>query len=420
MMMTSQPVKQKREIPRSLVVTIVLALVFVLCEASLFSLGNHHSVLLNSGMRSIEHQQQGATTILHAVGDSKGFVLVTGGAGYIGSHAVVELVSVGYKVVIVDSLVNAKEECVRRVRNITGKGEDWITFHRGDLVDKDALRSIFAQYPTFHAVMHFAGLKAVGESVQQPMTYYENNLISTMNLLDVMDEFECRKLIFSSSATVYGNGSLPLTEESQIGVGVTNPYGQTKYMIEVILRDFYNSRKDSAKPWSMSVLRYFNPVGAHPSGMIGEDPQGIPNNLMPMVAQVAVGKLPAVKIFGSDFPTKDGTGVRDYIHVVDLALGHLAALKHLEGEQGEAIYDVYNLGSGVGVSVMEIIEGMRKASGKEIKIEYVDRRAGDLAVYYSDPSKALKELGWKTERTVEQMCEDSWRWQSNNPRGYEG
>jgi UDP-glucose 4-epimerase len=346
-----------------------------------------------------------------------GTVLVTGGAGYIGSHTVVELVTVGYKVVIVDSLINSKEECVRRVRKITGKDEDWIAFHKVDLCDKEALRAVFQKYPGgFHSAIHFAGLKAVGESVKIPLRYYENNLISTFNLLDVMEEFGCRKLVFSSSATVYGDAPLPLTEDSRIGVGITNPYGQTKFMIELILKDYFKSKEKSEHPWCVSVLRYFNPVGAHASGTIGEDPQGIPNNLMPVVSQAAVGKLPHVKVFGNDYATRDGTGVRDYIHVVDLALGHVAALDHLN--KGSAVFDVYNLGSGSGVTVLEIIEGMRKASGKNIEIVFVDRRAGDLAEVYSESSKALKELGWKTERNFQQMCEDSWRWQSNNPKGY--
>jgi len=345
-----------------------------------------------------------------------GVVLVTGGAGYIGSHTVVELVTAGYKVVIVDSLVNSKEECVRRVRQVTDKDEEWIVFHKVDLCDKGALREVFSKYGTFHSVMHFAGLKAVGESVRIPMRYYENNLISTFNLLDVMDEFGCRKLVFSSSATVYGTAPLPLTEESPIGIGITNPYGQTKYMIEIILKDYFLSREKTESPWSISILRYFNPVGAHPSGLIGEDPQGMPNNLMPVVSQAAVGKLTEVEVFGNDYPTKDGTGIRDYIHVVDLAKGHVAALDHLV--KRSAVYDVYNLGSGVGVSVLEVIEAMRNASGKKIDVIFADRRAGDLAEYYSDPAKALKELGWKTDRTVEQMCEDSWRWQSANPEGF--
>ena len=334
-------------------------------------------------------------------------ILVTGGAGYIGSHTCVELLNAGYGIVVVDNFYNSCPEALNRIKELTGKD---FPFYEADVRDREALGKIFAENK-IDAVIHFAGLKAVGESVSKPVEYYENNIGSTLALCDAMRKAGCKKLVFSSSATVYGmNNPSPLSEDMPIG-GTTNPYGTTKYMIELILRDIYTADNE----WSIALLRYFNPIGAHKSGRIGENPNGIPNNLMPYITQVAVGKLKCLSVYGDDYDTPDGTGVRDYIHVVDLALGHLKAVEKVVSCTG---IDAYNLGTGKGCSVLEIIHAVEKASGVKINYKIVDRRPGDLAVCYSDPSKALKELGWKAERGIEEMCADSWRWQKNNPKGY--
>jgi UDP-glucose 4-epimerase len=334
-------------------------------------------------------------------------ILVTGGAGYIGSHTCLELLQAGHQVTVVDNLINAKEEGLLRVCQLTGKK---VQFHKVDLRDKDNLTVVFASCGSpFDAVIHFAGLKAVGESVQQPLAYYHNNITGTLVLCDVMAEHGVKNIVFSSSATVYGDpATVPITEDFPLSC--TNPYGHTKLMIEQILRDLF-----VADPrWSISLLRYFNPVGAHESGRIGEDPQGIPNNLMPYISQVAVGKLKRLSVFGNDYPTMDGTGVRDYIHVVDLALGHVMAIE----KGGEPGVSVYNLGTGQGYSVLQMVAAMAMASGREIPYQIVARRSGDVAACYADPTKALRELGWKARRGLKEMCEDAWRWQVRNPDGY--
>ena len=334
-------------------------------------------------------------------------ILVTGGAGYIGSHACVELLNAGYDVTVVDNLLNSKEESLRRVQEITGKT---LEFHQVDLLDKEALNRIFEQ-TKIDAVIHFAGLKAVGESVSIPLRYYHNNITGTLNLCEVMAAHNVKQLVFSSSATVYGDPhTVPITED--FPTSATNPYGWTKWMIEQILRDLYRSDKS----WNIALLRYFNPIGAHASGRIGEDPNGIPNNLLPYIAQVAVGKLPKVSVFGNDYPTPDGTGVRDYIHVVDLCIGHVKALEKLQTLPGLV---TYNLGTGNGYSVLQVIAAFEKACGKPIPHQIVARRPGDVAACYADPSKAKTELGWVATRGIEEMCVDSWAWQSNNPNGYE-
>ncbi|RYC73498.1 UDP-glucose 4-epimerase GalE [Candidatus Nanosynsacchari sp. TM7_ANC_38.39_G1_1] len=333
-------------------------------------------------------------------------ILVTGGAGYIGSHTLIELINNNFEVVVIDNLANSSRESLRRVEQITGHD---IPFIEADVRDQSALDDIFTTYD-IDSVIHFAGLKAVGESVAKPLEYYDNNLVSTMVLLEVMREHNVKQLVFSSSATVYGSPSeLPLRETSTVGVGLTNPYGKTKYMIEQIIQDYC-----AADPtFEATILRYFNPIGAHQSGQIGEDPNGIPNNLLPYVAQVAVGKLQSVGVFGDDYDTPDGTGVRDYIHVVDLARGHVAALQHMK-----AGANVYNLGTGSGTSVLEIIKAFSKACGRDLPYEIKPRRAGDIAACYADCSKAERELGWRAELSIEQACADSWRWQSQNPNGF--
>lgn len=334
-------------------------------------------------------------------------ILVTGGAGYIGSHTCVELLNAGYEVVILDNFYNSSPEVLKRIKELTGKD---FTFCECDIRDRERLDKVFAENK-IDAVIHFAGLKAVGESVRKPLEYYENNVGGTVTLCEAMRDAGCKKIVFSSSATVYGmNNPSPLNETMKIG-GTTNPYGTTKYMIELILQDLYTSDND----WSVALLRYFNPIGAHESGRIGENPNGIPNNLMPYITQVAVGKLDHLNIFGDDYDTPDGTGVRDYIHVVDLALGHIKTVEKIASSKGVCIY---NLGTGVGYSVLDVVKAFEKASGKEIKYEIVPRRPGDLATVYSDPTKAKEELGWVAERGLEKMCEDSWRWQKNNPEGY--
>lgn len=333
-------------------------------------------------------------------------ILVTGGAGYIGSHTLIELINNNFEVVVIDNLANSSRESLRRVEQIAGYE---IPFIEADVRDQSVLDDIFTTY-SIDSVIHFAGLKAVGESVAKPLEYYDNNLVSTMVLLEVMREHNVKQLVFSSSATVYGNPSdLPLRETSTVGVGLTNPYGKTKYMIEQIIQDYC-----AADPtFEATILRYFNPIGAHQSGQIGEDPNGIPNNLLPYVAQVAVGKLQSVGVFGDDYDTPDGTGVRDYIHVVDLARGHVAALQHMK-----AGANVYNLGTGSGTSVLEIIKAFSKACGRDLPYEIKPRRAGDIAACYADCSKAERELGWRAELSIEQACADSWRWQSQNPNGF--
>ena len=337
--------------------------------------------------------------------------MVAGGSGFIGSHTILELLEQDAHVVVVDNLSNSKEESLKRVGDITGKA-DHIIFAQVDLQHKDKLHSVFRTHGPFDAVIHFAGLKAVGESVSKPLKYYTNNLVGTFMLLECMQEFDCKRLIFSSSATVYGNAPVPITEQSPVGSGITNPYGQTKFMIEQVLRDVYVSDPS----WSIVLLRYFNPVGAHISGRIGESPDGIPNNLMPFVQQVAVGKRPFVSVFGNDYDTVDGTGVRDYIHVVDLAQGHLAALRWIDSHPNKC--EVFNLGTGKGTSVLEMVRAMEKASGNEVPVKIVSRRAGDLAIVYADTTKAREELGWVATRNIEDTCRDAWKWQSTNPDGY--
>ena len=333
-------------------------------------------------------------------------ILVTGGAGYIGSHTVVELVANGYDLLILDNLSNSSPNVLKRVENITGKRLECLV---GDVGNAHLLRKIFSEYP-IDSVIHFAGLKAVGESVTYPMRYYDNNVAGSITLFQAMAEAGLHRLVFSSSATVYGDPhSVPIREDFPLQV--TNPYGRSKLMIEDVLRDI--SHADSR--WRVALLRYFNPVGAHPSGLIGEDPQGIPNNLMPYVSQVAIGRRPELSVFGGDYPTPDGTGVRDYIHVVDLAGGHLAALKALDRLEGAV---PINLGTGRGYSVLEVIAALEKASGRKVPFRIVDRRPGDVAVCYADPSVAREVLGWSAKMDMAAMCEDSWRWQSANPEGY--
>ncbi len=337
-------------------------------------------------------------------------ILVTGGAGYIGSHTCVELLNAGHEVVVVDNLSNSKEEALRRVGELAGpESARRLTFHRVDLLDRAALDAVFGRAPV-DAVIHFAGLKAVGESVTIPLRYYQNNVTGTLILCEVMASRGVRNLVFSSSATVYGEPErVPVTEDFPLSA--TNPYGRSKLMIEDILRDL--GRADPS--WNAILLRYFNPVGAHASGRIGEDPNGIPNNLMPFVAQVAVGRLPELRVFGNDYPTPDGTGVRDYIHVVDLALGHLAALDRLAANPGVV---AYNLGTGRGHSVLEVVAAFEQATGRHIPYRIVARRPGDVAVSYADPARAQAELGWHAVRGLDEMCADAWRWQSQNPNGY--
>jgi UDP-glucose 4-epimerase len=334
-------------------------------------------------------------------------ILVTGGAGFIGSHTCVELLDEDHEVIIVDNLSNSNEEAIRRISGLSGKA---VTFYEEDLLEKDMVQGIFSKHD-IDAVIHFAGFKAVGESVAEPLSYYQNNLISTLNLCEAMHENEVFNLVFSSSATVYGDPeTVPITED--FPTSTLNPYGRTKLFIEKILRDLHISDER----WNISLLRYFNPVGAHESGRIGEDPNDVPNNLMPYITQVAVGKLKKLSVFGDDYDTPDGTGVRDYIHVVDLALGHLKALEKLEKDPGVV---TYNLGTGQGYSVLDVIEAFEAASGKDVPYKITDRRPGDAATCYADPSKAEQEMGWTAKRSLEDMCRDSWRWQEQNPEGYE-
>ena len=334
-------------------------------------------------------------------------ILVTGGAGYIGSHTVIELVNAGYDVVVVDNLCNSSKESMKRVEEITGKA---VKFYEVDILDKEGLTKVF-ENESFDSVIHFAGLKAVGESVAKPWLYYNNNITGTLVLLEVMNAFNVKNIVFSSSATVYGSpAEIPITENCPKGE-ITNPYGQTKSMIEQILTDIYTADTE----WNIILLRYFNPIGAHKSGRIGENPNGIPNNLMPYITQVAVGRLKCLGVFGNDYPTPDGTGVRDYIHVVDLASGHVKAIEKISTNPG---LKVYNLGTGKGYSVLDIVKNFEKASGVKIPYEIKPRRAGDIAECYADASKAKEELGWEAQYGILEMCEDSWRWQSNNPNGF--
>lgn len=333
-------------------------------------------------------------------------ILVTGGAGYIGSHTCVELLQGGYEIVVVDNLSNSKIESLNRVKEITGKE---FPFYQVDILDKAGLENVFSENK-IDAVIHFAGLKAVGESVQIPLHYYHNNITGTLVLCEVMEKYDVTRMVFSSSATVYGMPErVPISEDFPLGA--TNPYGRTKLMIEEILRDLYISDNQ----WSLALLRYFNPIGAHESGKIGEDPNGIPNNLMPYITQVAVGKLKELSVFGHDYPTIDGTGVRDYIHVVDLTKGHLKALEKVMSRSG---VDAYNLGTGRGYSVLEMVSAFEKASGRKVPYKIVERRPGDVASCYADPKKAKEELDWIAEKGIEEMCRDSWRWQEKNPNGY--
>ena len=334
-------------------------------------------------------------------------ILVTGGAGYIGSHTCIELMANGYDVIVVDNLCNANPKSLDRVEQLAGKKPK---FYEGDVRDEALMRKIFAENE-ISAVIHFAGLKAVGESVAQPWRYYDNNLNSTLVLTKAMEEAGCKRIIFSSSATVYsGDNEMPLRETSRTG-NCTNPYGWTKYMTEQILSGMAHADKE----WSIVLLRYFNPVGAHASGLIGEDPRGIPNNLMPFISQVAVGRREKLSVFGNDYDTHDGTGVRDYIHVVDLAKGHVAAVKYAVENLG---CEVFNLGTGTGYSVLDMVKAFEEANGVKVPYQIVDRRPGDLATCYADPTKSLEKLGWKAEKTLVDMCRDSWNWQSKNPMGY--
>ncbi|XP_078362506.1 UDP-glucose 4-epimerase-like [Oculina patagonica] len=335
-------------------------------------------------------------------------ILVTGGAGYIGTHTVVELINAGYDVVIIDNFVNAFTESIKRVEEITGKK---IVYYSVNLLNKDALKEVFSKHE-FYAVVHLAALKAVGESVEIPLQYYHNNVTGSINLLQCMKEHGVWNFVFSSSATVYGlPNCLPISEDHPVGSGITNPYGRSKFFIEEIIKDLCKAEKSL----NAVMLRYFNPVGAHKSGRIGEDPQGIPNNLMPYILQVAVGRRPHLNVFGDDYDTPDGTGVRDYIHVVDLAVGHVVALKKFEENCG---CKIYNLGTGRGYSVLEMVKAVEKASGKSVPYKIAPRREGDVASVYSDASFAEKELGWKATRGLDEMCEDAWRWQLQNPQGF--
>lgn len=334
-------------------------------------------------------------------------ILVAGGAGFIGSHTCVELIESGYDIVVLDNLINSSKEAIKRVEKITGR---MIPFYPVDLLDIDGLEDVFEK-EEIDAVIHFAGLKAVGESVAKPWEYYNNNITGTLNLCKVMKEHNVKNIIFSSSATVYGDpAEIPITEKCPKGE-ITNPYGHTKSMLEQMLSDIYKADPE----WNVVLLRYFNPIGAHESGLIGEDPSGIPNNLVPYIAKVAVGQLEKLGVFGNDYPTVDGTGVRDYIHVVDLAKGHVKALKKIEEKAG---LNIYNLGTGQGYSVLQVVSAYSKACGKEIPYEIKPRRAGDIATCYADPTKAKEELGFCAVYDIDRMCEDSWRWQSMNPKGY--
>ena len=335
-------------------------------------------------------------------------ILVTGGAGYIGSHTCIKLLDAGYDVVVVDNLINSSEESLRRVENITGKK---VKFYMTSILDEKNLDAVFS-HENIEAVIHFAGLKAVGESVSKPLEYYHNNITGTLILLEVMKKHNCKKIVFSSSATVYGDPAfVPITEECPLSPP-TNPYGRTKAMLEQILTDMHTADKD----WSIILLRYFNPIGAHESGLIGEDPKGIPNNLLPYVTQVAIGKLEVLGVFGNDYDTPDGTCIRDYIHVVDLAEGHIKALNKIFSSDADV--RIYNLGTGTGYSVLDVVNAFEKANNLKVNYVIKDRRPGDIPVCFADPSKAEKEMGWKAEKNIVDMCRDAWNWQKNNPNGY--
>ena len=337
-------------------------------------------------------------------------ILITGGAGYIATHTLIELKKANFDFVVYDNLSNSSKEALKRVKKITGAK---IKFVKGDIRDKKALRKVFKKYE-IDSVIHFAGLKAVAESVAKPLKYYDNNVVGTIKLLEVMREFDCKKIVFSSSATVYGNPkSCPIDESFDVGA-TTNPYGTSKYMIERILEDLYISDNS----FKIAILRYFNPVGAHESGLIGENPNGIPNNLMPYISQVAVGKLKELSVFGSDYETKDGTGVRDYIHVVDLANAHVKAIKYLNSNKYLFENSKINIGTGIGYSVLDMVKAFERASGQKIPYKLVPRRAGDIATCYSNPQKAKEILGWEAKHNLEDMCKSSWNWQSKNPKGY--
>jgi UDP-glucose 4-epimerase len=334
-------------------------------------------------------------------------ILVTGGAGYIGSHTCVELINAGYEIIVVDNYSNSKPASLKRIQEITGEP---LRFYEVDLLDRDGLEKVFYENK-IEAVIHFAGLKAVGESVEIPIKYYHNNITGTLILCDIMNKYHIKKIVFSSSATVYGMPkTVPISEEFPLSA--TNPYGRTKIMIEEILNDIYISDNE----WSIALLRYFNPIGAHKSGRIGEDPVGVPNNLIPLINQVAIGKREKLLVYGKDFDTHDGTGIRDYIHVVDLAKGHIKALERVIGTGG---LETYNIGTGVGYSVLDIVKSFEEVTGVKIPYELVNRRSGDIAICLADPTKAQQELGWNAEMTIEDMCRDSWRWQKNNPNGYD-
>ncbi len=338
-------------------------------------------------------------------------ILVTGGAGYIATHTLIELYKEGYDFIVYDNLSNSSYEALKRVEKIINKK---IEFIKGDIRDKELLKEVFRKNK-IDGVIHFAGLKAVGESVQEPLKYYENNVVGTIILLEVMKEYNSKKIVFSSSATVYGEPKeIPITEDAPTGVGITNPYGRSKYFIEEILKDLYVS-DDS---WKIAILRYFNPIGAFENGLIGEDPNGIPNNLMPYISQVAVGKLKELQVFGNDYDTKDGTGVRDYIHVMDLANAHVKAIEYLNKHQKLHKPLIVNLGTGKGYSVLEIVKSFEKVSGVKVPYKIVKRRPGDLAELYANPNKAKELLGWEAKKDIEQMCKDSWNWQRKNPNGY--
>lgn len=335
-------------------------------------------------------------------------ILVTGGTGFIGSHTCVELINAGYDVIVFDNLSNSKEESLNRIEKITGTRP---RFYKVDMLDRDAVWDVFEK-EDISSVIHFAGLKAVGESVAKPWEYYQNNIEGTLILIDVMRKHNVKNIVFSSSATVYGDPAfVPITEDCPLG-NPTNPYGQTKKMLEQILSDMYVADHE----WNVSLLRYFNPIGAHPSGLMGEDPNGIPNNLMPYITQVALGKLPELGVFGDDYDTHDGTGVRDYIHVVDLARGHVKTLQAVEGKPG---VHVWNLGTGKGYSVLDVVKAFEKATGKKVPYQIKPRRAGDIATCYASADKAKRDLGWEAEFGIEEMCRDSWNWQMKNPNGYE-
>ncbi|CAM9962044.1 unnamed protein product [Pylaiella littoralis] len=396
----------RRRSPRSSAATTAVALAFLGC--SFFNCKTSFAFLQTAMMASASPTPPSMTA---AVNTPR--VLVTGGCGFIGSHTCVELIKAGEKVVVVDDLSNSVEESLNRVRELTECDEDQLIFRKVNLLDRPALEKVFDEYE-FDSCVHFAGLKAVGESVDKPLLYYRNNIEGTLNLVDCMKKQPgCRKLVFSSSATVYGEPEkLPLDESCSVGVGITNPYGRTKYMIEEILRDM--SKSDDS--WDILLLRYFNPIGAHESGRMGEDPGGIPNNLMPFVAQVCVGRRDFLSVFGDDYDTPDGTGVRDYIHVVDLAEGHVAAVERLRAASIGC--SAVNLGTGVGYSVMDVVKGMEEACGNPIPYKVKPRRAGDVEAMYADPSLAKTLLSWETKRGLKEMCDDTWRWQSAHPNGY--